>query len=619
MTRPRRPSWDFDYRPIVSRAGGDGGPCDVVVATRVQAPVQRLHAAFEAAGAAVAIDEALDLGPIHWVRVRGPATLDPARAAEIAGSIAEVRYVAPADHGTQAWAPPLELDASDRARASAWRAREATRAEERFDGGRWFLAAEGGGVAAIHEVTGTGVGARVAVIDDDAAGADALDLDAEVLVGLERRPSAQSHGASMVAWAVGAPRAEPPFRGVAPDASPRLYLVPKPGSDVLSLPIAIVRAVADGADAIVCATYVEGTWSPMLDDALAYAERAGRGGLGAVVVLPTGRETSSPAGSVHASLTLSFGDPAADPRVVCVAPGSRSGGWFFYRDRKKLARPFANRGPSVRLLAPGDDIAHPLGGPPRLSHAESSGASAIACGAVALVLASNPSLRLRELLLLLEMTATPVDATPDPAWMPFADAYDTLPHAKDRDGHNAKHGHGALSAARACLAARDPVAWALVRIGEDQAAARYAAIRRVDPEVRGAYSDELGRHLVRVLMADARASHAARALVRHARLLSGDRRRLASSPPGALVKQLAILLRALLEDSPLAAELALRAEIEAKLAELQARHCGPAVRAEPPGDDRLDAQGLEPRVVALADRIFGTDLPSGVSNGNDSA
>ncbi len=421
-------------------------------------------------------------------------------------------------------------------------------------------------------MTGTGAGARLAVIDDDGADTDALALDAEVRVHLGRRSSAQKHGALMVAWATGAPHAEPPFRGVAPDASPRLYLIPKPGADVLSMPLALVRAVADGADVVVCATYLEGGWSPLLDDALAFAERLGRGGLGTVVVMPTGRETSSPPGSVHASFALSFGDPAADPRVLCVGPGGRGGGWFFYRDRKKLARPFGNRGPAVRFLAPGDDLAYPLGGAPRLSHAESSGASAVAAGVVLLVLATNPNLHLREVLALLEGTAREVEPVPDPAWAPFADPHDVMPLAKDRDGHNAKHGYGLLSAERACLAAVDPIAWALVHIGEIPAAMAFARMRREEPSVRAACSEALARWMVRVVVTDARAGQAARAIVRHARLLAVDARRARDLAPGTLVRQVALVLRGLLEGTAVGpTPESLRSEVESALAHLASR------------------------------------------------
>lgn len=573
MTRAPRPGWDFDYRPVPAAAPPEDAD-DVVVATEAHLPAARVRAALQAAAAAD-VTEILVRPPLFWLRVRAGEALAPARvAAALAEAGVAVRYVTPARFGTQRWAPALRVDRAPRARPPprAWPVRPETTGPEERDGAFWFLAAGGGGVDADRAVTGTGAGTRLAVIDDDAAGASVLDLDAEVLVDLDRAPRAHAHGTRMVGWAAGAPRSEPPFRGVAPDASPRLYLVPKPGRSVVSLPLAIVRAASDGADVIVCATYVEGAWGPLLDDALAFAERCGRGGRGALVVLPTGREASSPEGSLHASFTLSFGDPAADPRVLCVAPASRRGGWFFYRDRKGRARPFANRGPSVRLLAPGDDLVDPLrpGGPP--AHAESSGASAIAAGVALLALARNPSLRLRELLALIEGTLAPVDPAPDAALAPFADLHDTRPAVVDRDGHNAKHGHGALVASWACLAASDPVAWALVRIGEVAAARAFALRRGRDPLVRDAYSEHLARWIVRALTADARASHAARALARHARLLAPDPRRRASFPAGSLARQVALFLRGLLEGTAAGRPpRALRAELRACLARLARR------------------------------------------------
>lgn len=594
-----RAEWDFDYRSASGWSAAGPPIRAVVVAFEEHVSAERVRAALvEETGGEPAVEPILARPPLFWLRVTSSEPLDVDRlAAALSGLGGGVRYVTPSQLGSQAWAPALRTPRAAVARPEGWAVRGDTTAAESRDGGHWFLSSKGGGVATERAATGTGAGSRLAVIDDDAAGAGALDLDAEVLLGVPTAPRAQAHGAQMVGWAVGAPRASPPFRGVAPDASPRLYLIPKPGTDVVALPCAIVRAVSDGADVVVCATYIEGSWSPMLDDALAFAERLGRGGLGAVVVFPTGRETSSAPGSVHASLTLSFGDPAADPRALCVAPAARASGWFFYRDRKGKARPFANRGPSVRFLAPGDDIAWPLGDGGRLCHAESSGASAIAAGVVLLVLAQNPTLRLHEVFALLEATVEAVPPEVDPAQAPFADLHDTRPSVRDRDGHNAKHGYGALHAERACLAAADPVAWALVRIGELGAARTFVGLRRGEPLVREAYSNTLACWVVRALLVDARSSHAARALARHARLLAADPRRLRGFPPGSFAKQLALLLRGLLERTALGqAPPSIAPEIRDALARLA-----------------RDAPAVEQAWVALATRLFqevgGSGLP----------
>ena len=212
----------------------------------------------------------------------------------------------------------------------------------------------------------------------------------------------------------------------------------------------------------------------MLDDALELARRAGRRERGTVVVLPTGRETSSPGSSLHASLSVSLADPASDPRVHCVSPSGRDGGWFLWRDARGRWRPFANRGPCVRWMAPGDDLAYPLEAGPRLIHAESSGASAVAAGAVALVLAANPELESSEVHALLSRTAAPpVDPSFDGTSL--ADPADLLPSGRDRDGHDAKCGYGRLDATAGTRAASDPFALALIVIGERDAAGRWLA------------------------------------------------------------------------------------------------------------------------------------------------
>src|SRR5439155_15133516 len=101
--------------------------------------------------------------PLFWWRVRAEK-LRSARVAELVGAAgARVRYVAPARIGSQQWAPLFASGAAKAAAPVAWPGRRATVAPERRDGGYWFLSAEGGGVAAIREATGTGAGTRLAV------------------------------------------------------------------------------------------------------------------------------------------------------------------------------------------------------------------------------------------------------------------------------------------------------------------------------------------------------------------------------------------------------------------------------------------------------------------------
>jgi hypothetical protein len=458
-----------------------------------------------------------------------------------------VRYVASAERPSLALGDPLPLAGAPVARPDAWPVRAVFPDDVLADPtspGTWFLR-EGEGGVAVDRALGGGAGTRLAVIDDEAREADALDLDALVLIDLDERPASTVHGALMVAWASGARG----FSGVAPLSSRRLYVIPKPGRSLTALPLAIARAAIEGADVIVCATYVEGSQSPMLDDALEFATRLGRRGRGAAVVMPTGREASSTPGSLHASFSLGLGEPASDPRVFCVAPGARGGGWFLWRARGGRLRPFANRGPAVRWLAPGDDIAYPFspqGAPERLFHAESSGASAVAAGVLLLVIAASPHLRLAELAAVVDGTLEPVPAEPPADRGPFADPADLLPRAADRDGHNAKHGHGLLHAGRACLAAADPVCGALVAIGEDAAARAFAELRRRRRAVSRAYSRRLGRWAVRALLADGEAAEALRVIVRHLRLVAGREDRLRAHGDGALVRRIHLLVRRLM-------------------------------------------------------------------------
>jgi hypothetical protein len=549
-----RPGWDFDCVPVrVPREPGKPSGCDWVVATPGAVDSASLLVALHGACPAVRIEQLVERAPIFWTRIRCARAVTHADLTSCLARAAIVfRYVASATTPDLSVAPPLEIGDAAAAHARGWRVRGQAQRTDPATPSRWFLGGDGGVNVDRKRFSG-GAGTRLAVIDNDAGEADLLDLDAEVLINVPSASRVSLHGAILIGWAVGSrvkvqgEGADVAFRGVAPDASPRLYCIPKPGDDVLSLPMAIVRAANDGADVIVCATYVDGTTSPLLDDALEFASRLGRRGRGAVVILPACREASSPASSVHASLSISLADPASDPRVMCIAPSGRDGSWFLWRDRKGKFRPFANRGPAVRWLAPGDDLAFPFGGGERFFHAESSGASAIAAGVVLLVMASNPLLRVDELDDVLQNSAEPASPSGVPTAR-LADSSDVMPRQHDRDGHNAKHGYGRLNATRACLLASDPITASLTSIGEESAALAYLDLRRSDPTVAALYSTLFGRWAVRVLLADARAMHAAKVILRHARLVAGDVERLHAHGDGAVLRQVALLLRGLLDN-----------------------------------------------------------------------
>ncbi|XYI01611.1 hypothetical protein ACMHYB_18390 [Sorangium sp. So ce1128] len=601
--RGERPPWDFGYAPVPTAAcDDDGGPLDVVVASRCAVAPDAVAAALAARWSRVEVERVVERAPIFWLRVRSP---DSGRRAEVAAALAAaalpVRYVASARRPSAAVAPRFDVAPAAAARPErGWTARRASGGDDPATPGRWFLRAGEGGVGVDRRRCGSGAGMRLGVIDDDAWAAEELGLDREVLVMLEHPPRSQAHGALMVAWAVGV-RRPGGFRGVAPDASPRLYLIPKPGGCVLALPVAIVQAVSDGADVVVCAAYVEGSTTPMLDDALEFAARLGRRGRGCPVVFPTGREASSPPESLHASFSLGLGEPASDPRVFCVGPGARGEGWFLWRDRRGRSRPFANRGPAVRWLAPGDDLTCPLptasGADPaaeRLCHAESSGASALAAGVLLLVLSRNPALRLPELDALVLRTLEPVPPAAPASAEPVADRWDLLPDERDRDGHNAKHGYGRIDAGRACLAAGDPIALALLLIGEDGAARAWHDARAARSLARGLYSRRLARWAVRALLADPILCHGVCALARHARLTAGDTRRQRFHGAGAVLRQLSVLVRALAASRPAPARSRrVRDEIAAQLD-----------RIERTAADAAAVQAAEARFGELAAAVF---------------
>jgi hypothetical protein len=594
-----RAGYDFDYVPVATCASDDDGAgVELVVATSVAVDPDALARIVTAACSEATVRMTFWLGPIFWTQIQ---TGRPHRRAEIEDALLRegvpVRYVASARRQSQRLPTPLDCESAALLRPTDW-AEAPPRAApvDRPTDGRWFLRDQPGGLAVDREVCGTGRGTRLAVIDEDAADLDLVPLDATVLVGVDRATKASGHGALLTGWAVRATTHEGSvFSGVAPDASVRAYLIPRPGDDVVALPMAIARAAADGADVIACATYVEGAMSPMLDDALELATRVGRGGRGCVLVVPTGRETSSPPGSLHASLSLSLGDPASDPRVLCVGPGGRRGGWFLWKEQHGRLRPFANRGPAVRCLAPGDDMTYPFLATERLFHAESSGASALAAGVALLLVASNPLLRADEILTLIARSGTAPEPLSAEVLGMLADPSDVLPSQRDADGHDAKHGYGRMHALRACLSASDPVSFELVAIGEVAAARAWATARKTDPVVAGAYGPAFGWSAVRALLSDEALAHAVRVVLRHFRLLASDPRRADAQHPGAAARQIALLLRKLAGAAPMQSA-SLRAEVHASLA--RARDATRTVRpSEGASDD-------DAALVAIARTLF---------------
>jgi hypothetical protein len=542
----RSPSWGFGYLPVPPTAHDvDDDPCDLVVATKGRVDANEVARRLASRFGPLRCEVVLDRSPLHWIRVRG-AVSAPRAEVEKALEQLGVRYVASAVHADVRLGTPVAWEAAKVARATSWRSRSAPRRVVDLPSpGRWFLRSEECGVSVDRRTCGLGAGCRLAVVDDDVSDPNLLDLESLILVDRDHRPAGLGiHGCLLVGWAVGTTRTRDdpsfPFRGIAPAASPRIYCVPFAGTDVLSTPLAIARAVDDGADVVLLTMSLELTASPMLDDALEMSARLGRAGRGTAVVVAAGRQASSGRGSIHASWSLSLGDPASDPRVFCIGPSGRGGGWFLWRDRHGRYRPFANRGPAVRWLAPGDDVAFPLQARERISHAESSGAAAIAAGVILLVLASNPTLRVSQLDAALSRACESVTAGSIGTRTPLADPEDLLPRGRDRDGHNAKHGYGIIHAARTCAMVRDPFAAALSSMGEDAAARVW--LRSRGPRF---YSRALARWTARAMLEDSQLDHAFRVLARHARLVAVDEGRHEAHGAGALARQLGVIFRML--------------------------------------------------------------------------
>ena len=239
-------------------------------------------------------------------------------------------------------------------------------------------------------------------------------------------------------------------------------------------------------------------------------------------------------------------------------------------------------------------MASPLAEGDRPAHAESSGASAVAAGALLLVIEQNAELGVEEVDRLLIETTIPIDPAQRCKDPDLGDPSDLLPDGRDPDGHNAKHGYGRLCVAAACLSARDPITATLVGIGEMHAAEKYAAERSC--AVPPAYSDRLARWSARVLLADPIVKQAFRVIARAMRLSA---RRDAPEGPahlGQLTRQLGLAVRLLLRARP-------PREIEEELICLEAR-----IR------DALAHEGssaaADEALVALAKRVFATEESS---------
>jgi len=329
-----------------------------------------------------------------------------------------------------------------------------------------------------RELLPVGRALRVAVIDADFGGwsalGEAVDRATLELVPLgERlqfpraaeRPApvqrAVGHGVAMAGV----------VRAMAPGARLGLFEVPLTQSSYVyptDLAAAIARAVGAWNADVVLVALAHGYWGmpAHLRAVLRGAARHGRGGRGAAVVCCSGRLDQNR--DVHGdSAALAGDDFTSQPEVIPVSACALDGRWYRFHQY-----PLSRLGPAIELCAPGDLVSVPGAG----TADDSSLAAALVAGTAALALEANPRLGLAELRHVLRATADAgeVDGAPPGTGLEAGRLNEW-----DRTGHNFKIGYGRVHVLRACLAAADPIALALLSArhapGADPAAEAMAA------------------------------------------------------------------------------------------------------------------------------------------------
>ena len=172
-----RPKWEFGYAPLCAGAPSEARATrELIVATAEPTDGGRIAAAV---GGGARAELALARQPLYWTRL---TLAHPALSQDVSRLLSrqgiETRYVAATNQpsftvgSAFGEAPSVE-------RASGWQVRKAIgRSLSLADTpGTWFLRDEAGGIDVDRARFGNGAGTRLAVIDDDALEADALELD----------------------------------------------------------------------------------------------------------------------------------------------------------------------------------------------------------------------------------------------------------------------------------------------------------------------------------------------------------------------------------------------------------------------------------------------------------
>lgn len=260
-------------------------------------------------------------------------------------------------------------------------------------------------------------------------------------------------------------------RAVAPGARLGLFEAPLTQSSYVyptDLAAAIARAAGAWNADVVLVALAHGYWGmpAHLRAVLRGATRHGRGGRGAAVVCCSGRLDQNR--DVHGdSAALAGDDFTSQPEVIPVSACTLDGRWY-----RVHQYPLSRLGPAIELCAPGELVRVPGAG----TADDSSLAAALVAGAAALALEANPRLSLAELRHVLRATAEAGEVDDAP---PGTGLEAGRLNERDRTGHNFKTGYGKVHILRACLAAADPVALALLSArhapGRDPAAEAMAA------------------------------------------------------------------------------------------------------------------------------------------------
>jgi hypothetical protein len=241
---------------------------------------------------------------------------------------------------------------------------------------------------------------------------------------------------------------------VAPDVRIGLFEIPFAQASFVhgtDLAAALARAVGEWGADIVLVAMAHASWGTPahLRAILRGCARSGRGGRGAVIVCCTGRIDQNR--DFHGDSTVLAGDDFnAQPWVIPVAACSLAGGWY-----RVHGQPLGRQGPSVELCAPGELVTFSSVG----AADDSSLAAALVAGTAARIVATHPELSLSELRQILR--ATSVALQPEDAQAPPGLEIEHF-NERDRAGHNFKLGYGRVDSLGACLAAADPVCYALL-------------------------------------------------------------------------------------------------------------------------------------------------------------